>query len=120
MSDLINRQDAIDAVERHYRIDNDLLEVIAYEIRQLPSAEHHKLNIAEYIHDFYPDVWRHAEKELEVKPSAQRKGKWLLDEERGATGIYAICSACDELIYITGDFKFCPNCGARMVTDEET
>jgi hypothetical protein len=39
----------------------------------LPSAQpddHHKLNIAEYIHDFYPDVWRHAEKELEL-PSAE-------------------------------------------------
>lgn len=21
--------------------------------------------------------------------------------------------ACDELIYITGDFKYCPSCGAR-------
>jgi hypothetical protein len=44
----------------------------------LPSAQpddHHKLNIAEYIHDFYPDVWRHAEKELEL-PSAE---PWIMD-----------------------------------------
>lgn len=38
--DLISRQDAIDAVTKHFRAhDNDLLEVIAYEIEQLPSAE---------------------------------------------------------------------------------
>lgn len=44
----------------------------------------------------------------------RKTGKWIYDEERGATGIYAICSACDESIYQTGDFKFCPNCGADM------
>lgn len=43
-----------------------------------------------------------------------KKGKWLIDEERGADGIYMVCSNCDEVIYITGDFKFCPNCGADM------
>lgn len=39
MNDLISRHDAIEAVERHYRVDNDLLEVIAYGIRHLPSAQ---------------------------------------------------------------------------------
>lgn len=39
MGDLISRQDAIDAVKKHYRIDNDLLELIAYEIEQLPSLQ---------------------------------------------------------------------------------
>lgn len=43
-----------------------------------------------------------------------KTGHWYYDEERGATGIYAICSNCDEEIYQTGDFKFCPNCGAKM------
>lgn len=44
----------------------------------------------------------------------RKKGKWLYDEERCATGIYAICSACDESIYQTGNFRYCPNCGADM------
>ena len=48
----------------------------------------------------------------------ERKGKWLFDEERGATGIYAICSCCNESIYQTGDFNFCPNCGADMREEE--
>ena len=40
MSDLIDRQAAIDVVTKHYRaFDNDLLELIAYELGQLPSAQ---------------------------------------------------------------------------------
>jgi len=44
----------------------------------------------------------------------RKKGMWLYDEERCATGIYAICSVCDESIYQTGNFRYCPNCGADM------
>ena len=40
MSDLIDRQAAIDVVTKHYRaFDNDLLELIAYELGQLPSIQ---------------------------------------------------------------------------------
>jgi hypothetical protein len=40
MSDLISRQAAIDAIKKHYRAhDNDLLEVIAVDIEQLPTAQ---------------------------------------------------------------------------------
>lgn len=49
-----------------------------------------------------------------VNPQEPKTGHWYYDEERGATGIYAICSNCDEEIYQTGDFKYCPNCGAKM------
>ena len=39
MNDLISRQAAIDTVAKHFRIDNDLLEVIVYEMERLPSAQ---------------------------------------------------------------------------------
>jgi hypothetical protein len=40
MDDLISRQAAIDAIKKHYRAhDNDLLEVIAVDIEQLPTAQ---------------------------------------------------------------------------------
>ena len=40
MSSLIERQAAIETVKKHYRgFDNDLLEVIAYEMERLPSAQ---------------------------------------------------------------------------------
>lgn len=38
-----------------------------------------------------------------------KSGKWI-----DINGIYAECSNCNEEIYITGDFNYCPNCGARM------
>lgn len=91
MKDLIYRQNAIKAV------------------MDLPDCD-----------NGYSDTYDKAQiiRTLEEVPSAQRKGKWLLDEERGANGLYAICSACDELIYITGDFKYCPNCGAKMEEEQ--
>ena len=40
MDDLISRQAAIDAIEKHYRAhDNDLLELIAFDIEQLPPIQ---------------------------------------------------------------------------------
>ena len=51
--------------------------------------------------------------------TAEKKGKWVYDEERGATGIYAICTVCNEIIYQTGEFNYCPNCGAKMDGGEE-
>ena len=39
MSDLIERQAAINTVKKHYRVDNDLLEVIVYQLENLPSAQ---------------------------------------------------------------------------------
>ena len=39
-SDTISRQNAIDAVKKHYRAhDNDLLELIAFDIERLPPAQ---------------------------------------------------------------------------------
>ena len=120
MSDLISRQDAIDALSRGSGCGNSCRKAI----ENLPSAEHHKLNIAEYIHDFYPDVWRHAEKELEVQPSAQRKGKWIshLISHHNTPGGYD-CSACGKWFVIGNDtaeeYNYCPNCGADMRGNEE-
>lgn len=40
MRELVKRQAAIDAVKKHYRAhDNDLLELIAFDIERLPSAQ---------------------------------------------------------------------------------
>lgn len=54
---------------------------------------------------------------IEAEPV--RHGRWLYDKENGATGIYLFCSCCRELIYQTGDFNYCPNCGAKMDGGEE-
>ena len=143
MSDLISRQDVIDAIITWDKFGVDernrlvrwyeglepyvKLRDVVWAIEKTPSAEHHKLNIAEYIHDFYPDVWRHAEKELEVQPSTERKGTWI---EMGTNkdGTHNIkCSKCGEgyktrgharSIATKAKYNFCPNCGARMVSED--
>ena len=53
---------------------------------------------------------------VEQLPSVtQKSGKWI-----DINGIYAECSNCNEEIYITGDFNYCPNCGAKMVEPQES
>lgn len=97
MDNLISRQAAIDTVTKHYRAhDNDLLEVIAYEIEQLPSAE----------------------------PQRQT-GKWINRWAQNGDQVKEVreCSECGAAYlryYDTADGfdcvppKFCPNCGAKM------
>ena len=58
--------------------------------------------------EFSIDWWNAEYKE--PKP-----GHWI-----DINGIYAECSNCNEEIYITGDFKFCPNCGAKMIEPQES
>lgn len=107
---------ALDIIYAGIEQSEDVLYQQGYD--KVPSAEHHKLNIAEYIHDFYPDVWRHAEKELEVQPSAERvgkKGEWMPSHIEES--ILTECTNCgfDRGAY---SFNFCPNCGARMVRED--
>lgn len=42
------------------------------EIEEELNEKTHMLNVARYIHDEFYDVWRHAEKELEVHPGIIR------------------------------------------------
>lgn len=101
MSDLIDRQAAIDA------------------LNVLVKDGHAYVNGA-----FFETILRdEAKRVLEELPSAQpeqRKGKWI---HRGC-GIFS-CSECDEKIgtnvYAEAEtvrFRFCPNCGADMRGDE--
>jgi hypothetical protein len=57
----------------------------------------------------------HIEQLPSVTPQEPKTGHWI-----DINGIYAECSNCNEEIYITGDFKFCPNCGAKMVELQES
>ena len=92
--DTIYRQAAIDKVKKHYRAyDNDLLELITFELERLPSAQ--------------PE---------------RKRGKWIIDPLRSTTNdIYQVyrylrCSECDHKEpwpWMTRR-NFCPNCGADM------
>ena len=92
MSDLISRQDAMDAIrtstskytgfmEMEMYTDDDAVEAI----KALPSAE--------------PDV------------PERNVGKWIKVGDNSYR-----CSVCGEVSCCNGNF--CPDCGARMVDDE--
>lgn len=96
MSDLIERQKAIDAVlELSEKMKDEMLfiDAIVDEIENLPSAE--------------PE---------------RKTGKWIWHPEQKNIygGKYVECSACGEkyLVQYIEDEKFCRNCGAEMTRGE--
>ena len=67
-------------------------------------------------------------KELEKLPSVQPKattGRWI-EEEMYYEDICYRCSECDEVFCLIegtpelNEYHFCPNCGARMESEEQT
>lgn len=47
-----------------------------------------------------------------------RHGKWIKQENY--PGTYSKCSECDQRVGgYTPNYKYCPNCGARMDQEEE-
>lgn len=72
-----------------------------------------------------PAVHAQAVNILNGMPSAEKTGKWVKDNN-----LYR-CTACNNLCAVAGwansipeeqmykAFKYCPNCGARMVDDNE-
>lgn len=94
MSDLISRQDAIDAI---------------YKESKYANSE---------VADEYADMFVYA---LKTLPSAQKTGKWetvYLDHVSiGCRPKVLYCSKCHQCIaYPT---NYCPHCGARMVGEKE-
>lgn len=91
MSDLISRQDAIDALN--------------------------ELNCFGYVEEAFEQL---AEKIMSV-PSAQQKGKWkkeVLGSTSGyGTTVMYQCSECEQMAI--SKYKFCPNCGADMRKGDE-
>lgn len=123
MSDLIERQAAIDALAKHeksnghnYTLFVDIVSECAEIIRELPSAQ--------------PETCEYWDRESNFcalhRPSAQperKKGVWIDDK-----GLYR-CSVCNNLWtawWIVAcpkermykEMKFCPNCGADMRGDD--
>lgn len=106
MSDLISRQDAIDAVRSYYDECDEREESIEERIEQLPSAD---IDLS----DFSDKLWQAAYER--GKAEAVRHGHWINHPDDLFPEDSSIeCSICHEWERILANDNFCPNCGARM------
>lgn len=55
--------------------------------------------------------------EIVDKMAEPKHGKWVHHD--GGYSDHYECPACGTSIVLTGRWKFCPNCGARMRSEEE-
>ena len=105
MSDLIRREDAIDAIVRQTNYDN--VDVIKYECRRNYEKDNGWLG-----------GLKEALEAVESLPE-RKKGKWLHNPNEYDDDTYE-CSRCGEpwtLIEGTpkeNNMNYCPNCGANM------
>ena len=52
---------------------------------------------------------------IEKKP---KRGKWIDVSERGSWATKNACDQCSEIVF-QPNYNYCPNCGARMESDDE-
>ena len=101
MSDLISREQAIDVL-----------------IPIVKSASLRNRNVY--------SVAKKCMSAIEELPSAERTGKWIPKDNHNCWTEFE-CSACGHCYTKTHDFmkskpsfNYCPNCGARMVSEDDT
>lgn len=96
MSDTIYRQDAIEAVN------------IAYTSTEAVNNRP--------VNDYERELYFRIQGELSKLPSAQQQrkmGKWITVP--GRLGDEVECNQCNNVFwYWMGNYRYCPNCGARM------
>lgn len=104
MSNLIERQAAIDAIERHLHM---VLDGTHYDEGIAFGYEAAHMHIIDLIHEL---------------PSAQRKGKWMRITDEVFADRFE-CSECGKNPPIENSewwlSDFCPNCGAFMKGDSD-
>ena len=112
MSDLIRREDAIDAIVRQTNYDN--VDVIRYECRKNYEKDNGWLG-----------GLKEALEAVESLPSAapeRKTGTWKPFDLTWGRSVYS-CTACGEAMDIPTEmskpiYSFCPNCGAEMTRGE--
>ena len=124
MSDLISRQVVLDAIRRISLGQTDAVKVSMMTeeyVKALPSVNPQEPNFCQSC-KHYDDNEVCLECEYDGITRGMTRYESVLQEPKTGhwidiNGIYAECSNCNEEIYITGDFKYCPNCGARMESE---
>lgn len=132
--DSINRQDAIDALDGTVTVTGrtnaeavrGYVNLVQDRIKRLPSAGQIMTATSNTV---VSDTVKMPVMDgtTERLPSAERIGSWILHKNVGEfSGIvyrkYHCCSVCGERAIEDGDWyevlsNYCPNCGARMVSE---
>lgn len=122
MEQLILRQAAIDATKKHYRAhDNDLLELIAFDIEQLPSVQpeitHEQavayLQSTGWMQEHDRQMMLDGVHRLTAQPETTRR---IVGKSKGGMTLWYECERCGEPVD-EGD-KFCRGCGAKIEVTE--
>ena len=123
--DLINRQDAIKAIdEKAKRIKNeDTLNGLAGAVGilfDLPSITQKSETVTEFA-DRCRECGAKYGKLLKQKP---KEGHWIkVSDGYGDNAYICECSECKDTVWVYKDanrkWNFCPNCGAKMIEEQE-
>ena len=122
MSDLISRQEAIDALmawEEDSVWDDECLKHRGEPYWVAPSDVIERLPSAQPDLSGYSDkLWKAAYERGKAEALAERKtGRWEYVDYRGFGNYH--CSACRTICICNGDYDFCPNCGADMRGEQD-
>jgi hypothetical protein len=136
MSDLIERQAAIDAVENGCQEWKGIFQRCEANIKNLPDFQDTNVGdtisrqaAIDVLHGYFDgmletDTWSPCDVYglIEILPSAEperKKGKWIdavIPNDNGGLPVQ-VCDQCNTffpLAYTGGGHRFCPNCGADM------
>lgn len=115
MSDLIDRQAAIDEIEHELEMINSALDSITLDFNARERLQQIRDEAREILNS------------IQKLPSAQHTGRWIGRHERGILSnpdsITYECSECGYSVYTVYGMprltNFCPWCGAEMKGEEE-
>lgn len=121
MSDLISRQDAINALDGEFTVtgkDNavvvtNYLNTVRKHLENLPSAQP---DMSEYSDKLWKSAYERGKADAQPK-----RGKWERVYPSRKKSYLRFCSVCREQCWYcgTGDYRYCPNCGAEMKGEQD-
>ena len=120
MSDLIDRQAAIEVTDAIWAVTGDVnVAKVWQQLKDLPSVQP---DLSEYSNKLWQKAYERG------KAEERKTGRWIeCDHEKWIVGVHGLrCSECNGGYHLNNEmtiyyWNYCPNCGAKMmeVQDDE-